>query len=818
MNYAVVILPLALNDCLTYSIPEELENGVKPGVRVVVSVGKKKLYTAIVLSITGTKPQYETKDIIEVIDSKPIITSTQLSLWQWISNYYLCTLGEVMKAALPSGLKLESETMVMAVPYWEASAPLKKNEQLVLDNLSACHAISIEELNKVVSIKNVLPVVQKLIDMGAATTGEELKEGFQPKTEAYVNIAPEYMNNEAINKLLDSLTNAPKQLEMLMQYIGLSRIFINGEQREVSKKELIDKSKSTASVLNSLISKNILQVYDKEVGRLNFGFNSITTDRHPLSEAQQTAYNQIIDSFKDKNVTLLHGVTSCGKTEIYIQLIEEVIKTGRQVLFLLPEIALTTQITTRLQRVFGKQLGVYHSKFSDNERVEVWNAMLDKNKEFKIILGVRSSIFLPFRDLGLIIVDEEHENTYKQYDPAPRYQARNCAIVLATMTNAKVLLGSATPSIETYYNATTAGKYGLVELNKRFGNIEMPDIQVVNMREQWAHKTAVGSFSKPLIDDMQNAFRRGEQVILFQNRRGFAPHIECKSCTYVPHCIYCDVSLTYHKITNELTCHYCGYTVPVPMFCPACQNPTLMNVGIGTEKIEEEVKEIFPDKKVARLDLDVARSRKNYEKIIQDFEQGKIDILVGTQMISKGLDFARVRIVGILRADGMLHYPDFRAHERAFQLMAQVSGRAGRKGPRGRVILQTSNPEHAVISQVKTNAYRSMYMSQITERGQFAYPPFSRLINLNIKGKDEKKTEEASFALAQQLRIIFGQRVYGPDVPIVTRIQSLHIRKIMLKLELTINLSQAKNKIMETINTLLLQHKSVTVSIDVDPA
>lgn len=817
MKYAAVVLPLALNECLTYSVPQELESGVKSGVRVVVPV-KKKLYTAIVLDVTDQKPDYETKDILDIVSPQPIVTPTQFALWQWISSYYLCSMGEVMKAAMPSGLKLESETMVTAVPYWEASAPLKKNEQLVLDNLSACRAVSIEDLSKVVSIKNILPVIQSLVEMGAVTTGEELKEGYQAKTEAYVNLSPEYMNQEAMNKLLDSLGNAPKQLEMVMQYISLSRVFVKGEQREVSKKELIDKSKSTATILNSLVSKKILEIYDKEVGRLNFGFCSKTVDRHPLSEAQQTAYNQIIESFKQKNVTLLHGVTSCGKTEIYIQLIDEVVKSGRQVLFLLPEIALTTQITTRLQRVFGKKLGVYHSKFSDNERVEVWNNMLDKDKEFKIILGVRSSIFLPFRDLGLIIVDEEHENSYKQYDPAPRYQARNSAIVLASMTNAKVLLGSATPSIETYYNATTGGKYGLVELNKRFGDIEMPDIQVVNMKEQWAHKTAVGSFSKPLIDDMQNAFRRGEQVILFQNRRGFSPYLECRSCTFVPHCVNCDVSLTYHKITNELTCHYCGYTVPVPMFCPACQNPTLMNIGLGTEKIEEEVKEIFPDKKVARLDLDVARSRKSYEKIIHDFEEGKIDILVGTQMISKGLDFARVRLVGILRADGMLHYPDFRSHEHAFQLMAQVSGRAGRKGPRGRVVLQTSDPEHAVISQVKNNAYRSMYMSQVNERSQFMYPPFSRLINICVKCKDEKKTEEAAFTLAQYLRQTFGQRVYGPDVPVVTRIQTLHIRKIMLKLELTLNLTQAKKLIMETINSLLVTYKSITVSIDVDPA
>lgn len=818
MKYAVVVLPLALHDCLTYAIPEELENGVKSGVRVVVPLGKKKLYTAIVLEINDTKPDYEVKEIIEIIDNEPIITQTQISLWKWISDYYLCTMGEVMKAALPSGLKLESETMVSATPYWEATAPLKKNEQTVLDNLSACHAISIEELSKTIGIKNVLPIVQRLIDIGAVTTGEELKEGFQAKTEAYINLAPQLLNNEALNRAIDSLSSAQKQLEMLMKYISLSKVFINGEQREVSKKELIDKSNSTAQILSSLVKKNILQIYEKEVGRLNFGCNSFTSPRHPLSEAQQTCYNQIIESFTKKNVTLLHGVTSCGKTEIYIQLIDEVLKNGKQVLFLLPEIALTTQITTRLQRVFGEKLGVYHSKFSDNERVEVWNAMLDEEKEFKIILGVRSSIFLPFRNLGLIIVDEEHENTYKQYDPAPRYQARNCATVLAAMTNAKVLLGSATPSIESYYNATTGGKYGLVELNKRFGDIEMPEIQVVNMKEQWAHKTAVGSFSKPLIDDMKNAFRRGEQVILFQNRRGFSPYIECGSCTFIPHCIYCDVSLTYHKITNELTCHYCGYTTPLPPFCPACQNPTLKNVGIGTEKIEEEVKLIFPDKKVARLDLDVARSRKSYEKIIQDFEQGKIDILVGTQMISKGLDFARVRIVGILRADGMLHYPDFRSHERAFQLMAQVSGRAGRKGARGRVILQTSDPDHAVISQVRANAYRSMYMTQVAERNQFMYPPFCRLINLSIKGKDEKKTEQAAFVLAQNLRMIFGQRIYGPDVPIITRIQTLHIRKILIKLELSINLTQAKEKIMETINNLLAEHKSVFVTTDVDPA
>lgn len=818
MKYVSVILPLALNRVLTYAVPDELAADVIVGGRVVVPVGKKKLYTGIVSQIFDDfEDDIEIKEIISVLDLNPVVTLPQLNLWKWIADYYICSLGEVMKAALPSGLKMESETLVAANEDFEEIEPLKKTELAVMENLSTSKQTSIEELSKLVKVKNLLPTMQSLLAKGAITLNEQLKDGYKPKMETYVTITDRLLDNEVMNKTAAELERSPKQLELLLKFLSMSSFYVKGEQKEVTKKELLAKADASPAVLQGLIKKDIFRLYDKEIGRIDNSKFANVVDRYPLTDAQNKAYDEIISNFQQKDVVLLHGVTSCGKTEIYIKLIDEAIASGKQALFLLPEIALTTQLTTRLRRVFGEQLGIYHSKFSDNERVEVWQNMLSPEKEYKVILGVRSSIFLPFRNLGIVIVDEEHENTYKQYDPAPRYHARNAAIVLAKIHNAKVLLGSATPSIESYYLATQTKKYGFVELLTRYADIQLPEINVVDVKTERLQKKMTGLFSQKLIDEMSRALSNHEQVILFQNRRGYSPYMECRSCAYVPRCIYCDVSLTLHSKDNSLVCHYCGYTIPVPQFCPSCGNPTLSNRGFGTEKAEEEISKIFPAAKVARLDLDVAKSRKNYESIISDFERGKTDILVGTQMISKGLDFEKVRVVGILSADSMLHYPDFRAHERAFQLISQVGGRAGRHGKRGLVVLQTSDVKHPVVDQVCQNSYRSMYLSQLNERTAFRYPPFYRLINLMVKGKDVDKTEAAAYELAAVLRSHFGQFVYGPDLPVVTRIQALHIRKIMVKLDVNTNVSPSKMIMKQCVDNILLHHKSVFVQIDVDP-
>lgn len=816
-QYIDVILPLALANTYTYRLPEEFEKFVRIGMRVIVPFGKKKIYTAIVYDLHNRKPEnFDPKEILALLDKEPIVRKNQLKFWEWIAQYYQCTLGEIFKAALPSGLKLESETVISINPDFEAEVPLKQKEQQVLDILSSRENATLIELNKEMNLKNVLPLIKNLMDLGAVTINEEVKERYKPKTETYVRLSEDYTNSEKLELLFNELSRAKKQLELLMSYLHLSHFFTKDNLQEISKKELLDQSGASVQIFNNLQEKGVFETYKKEIGRLDF--SKIKTKAvHALSTEQQRAYREIMELFRQKQTVLLHGVTSSGKTELYIHLIEEALNSGKQVLFLLPEIALTTQITNRLKSVFGNKLGVYHSRFSDSERVEIWNNLLH-DKSYRIILGVRSSIFLPFRDLGLIIVDEEHENTYKQFDPAPRYHARNSAIVLAAMTGAKVLLGSATPSIESYYNAQN-GKYGLVRLQTRFEDIKMPEILVSDVKEAKRKKEMNQHFSPLLMQQMQDALNRKEQIILFQNRRGFAPYVECKSCACVPKCENCDVSLTYHKTKGQLTCHYCGYTIPVPEKCPACGNPALEAKGFGTEKIEEEVAELFPGTQVARLDLDTARSRKSYEKIIHDFENGKIDVLVGTQMISKGLDFERVRIVGILNADSLLNYPDFRSYERAFQLMAQVSGRAGRKNNRGIVVLQTSDPQHPLINQVKQNDFEAMYNKQLEERRLFKYPPFYRLIYINVKGRDFNTVSNAADYLAQGLKNVFGERVYGPDNPVITRIQNLHIKKLMLKIEQRASSEKAKELLQEVVTHTMANtaFKSVFVQVDVDP-
>ena len=815
-KYVDVILPLPLPKSFTYSLPDECAEDVKIGCRVVVPFGRKKFYTAIVFNVHYCAPtEYEVKDISALLDASPILLPAQFKFWEWIADYYLCTQGDVYKAALPSGLKLESETIVEYNPDFEADAPLPEREQRILDLLAVDSQQCVTKLEKDSGIKNIITVIKSLLDKEAIFVKEELRRTYKPKTEARVRLAGT-ADEKRLHILFDILSRAPKQLALLMKYVECSGVLGAGIPKEVSKKELLQRANVTPSVLNGLVDKKIFEIYYHEIGRLDKQEKEIV-ELNPLNEFQQRAFDEVVQSFQEKNVCLLHGVTSSGKTEIYIHLIEEAIRQGKQVLYLLPEIALTTQITERLQRVFGARLGIYHSKFPDAERVEIWRKQLGENG-YDIILGVRSSIFLPFRNLGLVIVDEEHENTYKQQDPAPRYHARSAAIVLAAMYGAKTLLGTATPSIESWQNARE-GKYGFVQLKERYKEIQLPEIIPVDIKELHRKKRMVGQFSPLLIQYMKEALEQKEQVILFQNRRGFAPMVECRTCGWVPKCKNCDVSLTYHKGINQLTCHYCGYTYQLPKSCPACEGTELENRGFGTEKIEDEIKILFPEAAVARMDLDTTRTRSAYEKIIADFEQGKTDILIGTQMVSKGLDFDHVSIVGILNADTMLNYPDFRSYERAFQLMAQVAGRAGRKNKRGRVVLQTKSIDHPIIHQVIANDYEDMVGGQLAERQMFHYPPYYRLVYVYLKNHNEALLDQMAAVMADKLRAVFGNRVLGPDKPPVARIQTLFIKKIVVKIEQNAPMGRARELLLRIQREMIEdeRYKSLIVYYDVDP-
>ena len=817
-KYVDVIVPLPIASQYTYSLPSMLEDKVREGCRVVVSFGRKKYYTAIVTRVHYAAPEgYETKDIEEVLDASPVILPQQLRFWEWISSYYLCTLGDVYKAAMPSGMKLESETMVAYNEEFEASEPLPEKEQRILDLLSVEKEQCITQLEKASGLKHILPLVKSLLEKEAIFVKEELKRNYKPRTEARVRLADKDMDEAKLRALFDELGRAKKQLALLMKYIELSGWMASGEfLKEVSKKSLMEQAGVSPNVFNGLVEKGVLEVYYQEIGRLG-KTDAPLSETNELNEAQHKAFAGILDSFRQKNVCLLHGVTSSGKTEIYIRLIQEVLKTGKQVLYLLPEIALTTQITERLKRIFGNRLGIYHSKFPDSERVEIWQKQLS-DSPYDILLGVRSSIFLPFQRLGLVIVDEEHENTYKQQDPAPRYHARNAAIMLASMYASKVLLGTATPSVESYYNATE-GKYGLVELKERYQAIRLPHIEVVDIKELAHQKRMQGPFSPMLVKEMREALERKEQVILFQNRRGFAPMIECHTCGWIPKCKNCDVSLTYHKGLGLLTCHYCGYTYQVPRSCPACEGVELNHRGFGTERIEDDVKTIFPEARVARMDLDTTKTRTAYERIIADFQEGQTDILIGTQMISKGLDFDRVSVVGILNADTLLNYPDFRSHERAFQLMAQVAGRAGRKNKQGLVILQTKSPDLPVVRQVVDNDFEQLYYDQLAERQLFRYPPYYRLVYVYLKHRKEEVLTLAADMLANHLRTVMGDRILGPDKPPVARIQTLFIKKIVIKVEQSASMKKVRDYLLSVQRMLVEDERfrSLIVYYDVDP-
>ena len=818
-KFVDVILPLPLQASFTYALPPEMDGQVQIGCRVVVSFGRKKFYTGIVRNVHYLKPQeYEVKEVSAVLDEHPILVPLQFRFWEWLADYYLCTQGDVYKAALPSGLKLESETVVEYNPDFEATEPLSEREQKVLDLLAVEPEQTVTRLEKESGLKNILAVVKSLLEKDALFVKEELKRTYKPKTETRVRLTEAARNERRLHFFFDELQRrAPKQLDLLMKYIELSGCLGEREVREVSKAELLKRSGATPAVFSGLVDKGVFEVYQQEVGRLETVSQAVMS-LNELNVHQQRAFDEIRASFRVKNVCLLHGVTSSGKTEIYIHLIDEAVRQGKQVLYLLPEIALTTQITERLKRVFGSRLGIYHSKFPDAERVEVWQKQLS-HEPYDIILGVRSSLFLPFQRLGLVIVDEEHENTYKQQDPAPRYHARNAAIVLASMCGAKTLLGTATPSVESWYNATEGGKYALVELKERYKEIQLPEIIPVDIKELQRKKRMNGPFSPLLLQYVREALEQKEQVILFQNRRGFAPMIECHTCGWVPKCKNCDVSLTYHKGLNQLTCHYCGYTQPVPRQCPACEGVDLRNRGFGTEKIEDDVKAIFPEARVARMDLDTTRTRTAYERIIHDFQQGRTDILIGTQMVSKGLDFDHVSVVGILNADTMMNYPDFRAYERAFQLMAQVAGRAGRKNKRGRVVLQTKSIDHPIIPQVMHNDFEGMVAGQLVERQLFRYPPYYRLVYVYLKHRNEQLLDVMAQTMAAKLRAVFGARVLGPDKPPVARIQTLFIRKIVLKIETNAPMARARQLLVQVQQEMVAEDrfKSLIVYYDVDP-
>lgn len=824
-GFADVILPLALGGSYTYTIPQELQGSIGVGSRVIVPFGQKRIYTAIVLRLHDIEPEgYEVKSVIEVLDPHPIILSHQLELWKWIADYYLCHLGDVYRAALPTGLKLESETKVVLNPDFEADAPFSPREQRIWDILTSKQEQSVQDLQKALGVKNVLPAVHELLKKGALMLKEEIKRTFKPRLEVRVRLKDEAQflekddGERRLGLLLDQLGRAKKQQEVVMKYLELSGLELYKEAQEVrpvSKKELQEASGVSAAVLKGLETKQVMEFYAYEIGRLK---SKADNEIHlkELSLSQQNALNSILHVFLKKDICLLHGVTSSGKTEVYTHLIQKAIMAGKQVLYLLPEIALTTQLTERLRKIFGDRVGIYHSKYPDSTRVEIWQKQLSESP-YEIILGVRSSIFLPFQHLGLVIVDEEHETSYKQQDPAPRYHARNAALMLASKYGAKTLLGTATPSIESYYNALN-GRYGLVQLTQRYQGLELPEIKVVDIRDQRKKKYMNGPFSAILLGHIREALEKGEQVILFQNRRGFSPMVECKVCGWVPRCQHCDVSLNYHKGLRLLTCHYCGYTYQIPQQCPACESTELQHRGYGTERIEDIIQLIFPEARVARMDQDTTRSRTAYERIITDFQKGDTDILIGTQMVTKGLDFENVSVVGILDADQMTNIPDFRAFERAYQMMAQVAGRAGRHGHRGLVVLQTCNVQLPVIQQVVANDFLGMYDQQVEERELFRYPPFYRMINVYLKHRDEEELSKVAGHAADLLCAAFGkQRILGPDKPVVPRVQNLYIRKLIIKLEQTAPLAQVRNSLRVLIAKISEQNHGLTIYCDVDP-
>lgn len=821
-RYADVILPVPVGEAFTYALPAAFAADTSVGSRLIVPFGSKKIYSAIVLRLHDDKPPYDTKEALELLDAAPVVLDGQLRLWRWIADYYMCTLGDVYKAALPSGLKLESESSVRLEDGFEDLESLTPSERKVVDALGEEPERTLAALQKATGIHGILPVVNRLLAKGAVRMKEEVRRTYKPKTIPCVRVTEEYFAEETYNGAIAACGRSPVQKRLLTSYASLSALpaaLVMGNRellREVDKARLMEESGASPAAFSALRQKGVLEVYQKEVDRVARAVLPEDLVMHPLSDAQQEAFDAILAQWRQRSVCLLHGVTSSGKTEVYIHLIKRAIDEGRQVLYLLPEIVLTTQLTERLRRVFGDSLGVYHSRYPDAERVEVYRRMLS-DSPYRIIVGVRSSIFLPFRNLGLVIVDEEHETSFKQAEPAPRYHARNAALVLAAQSGALALLGSATPSIESYYNAHD-GKYGYVPLTKRYGDMRLPDIEVVDMREQARKRLVRGPFSSLLLQRIRTALDHRQQVILFQNLRGYAPVILCRECGWTPRCEKCDVSLTLHRNMRQMTCHYCGAVYPIPQTCPNCGGHDLMSRGYGTERIEDELQAILPEARIARMDLDTTRSRMSYERILHDFQAGRTDILVGTQMVTKGLDFEHVSTVGILNAGTMLSQPDFRSYERAFQMMEQVAGRAGRRGVQGRVVLQTFDAAAPTVAQVVAHDYGAMYAEQLEERRLFNYPPFCRLIQIYIKHRDESVAARMAADMSHSLRQVFADRVLGPDTPSVARVQGLYIRKFLLKIELSASISEARCRLrsLQEYFLSLPQYKSAVVYYDVD--
>jgi primosomal protein N' (replication factor Y) len=819
LEFAEVILPLPLKGTFTYALGDQSDrDSIRPGCRVIVQFGKRKIYTGIILEVHQTPPKdYQPKELLDIIDAFPVFTETQLSFFQWIADYYLCTLGEVVNAALPSGLKISSESYVSINPDIDTyELDLTEKEQVIVKNLEQSD-LKLDELASLLEIKSAHHHIKSLSEKKAIHLFESVKDKYKPRLESRIKLNPEWNTESKIESLFEELEKKPKQVELLLTYIRETNILDTpaNNSRGISKSKL--SKMASASSLNTLVKKGILSEWQEKISRIPFDF-SATSEIPQLSADQQRAKEEILQWFEEKDTVLLKGITGSGKTEVYVSLIEDVLQNGGNVLYLLPEIALTTQIIKRLRKVFGDTFGIYHSRYSENERVEVWNKVL--KGEYQFVIGVRSAIFLPFADLSLIVIDEEHEPSYKQYDPAPRYHARDTALYLANLFHAKTLLGSATPALETFKNGLDE-KYGLVRMDQRYGEVTLPEIVFANLNRERKRKTLKGNFSTLLLNEMQEALDQNNQIILFQNRRGYAPYIECNQCGYHAKCPNCDVSLTYHIYQNVLICHYCGHKKSMIDTCPQCQSHELRTLSFGTEKLEEELEILIPEARIQRMDLDSTRSKHSYQRIIDDFEAGNIDILVGTQMVSKGLDFDKVVLVGVFGTDRMINFPDFRSHERAFQLIHQVSGRSGRRKDKGKVIIQTNDPDQPILNYIKAHDYESFYRKEILERENFKYPPFYRIISITLKDSENQKVKDASHFLYKELSRQLGtDRVIGPVQPLIGKIRNLYLMEITIKVEKQgINLSALKEFLLTSRNILLSQrsYKSVKVQFDVDP-
>ncbi|MCK0134707.1 primosomal protein N' [Arenibacter sp. S6351L] len=814
-DFINVILPIPIEKLFTYKVTKEEAKVLKPGMRVAVPFGKSKIYTALVFEIHNTAPTvYEAKEIDQILDDYPVVTNIQLKFWHWLAQYYMCSIGEVFRAAVPSALLLESETLILRNDRANTEEnDLLDDEFMVFEALQHQSILRVQEISDILDKKNIIPVLNRLLKKNVIFLKEEMYEQYKPKLVRYVQLGKDHRSEENLEALLNGLTRAPKQSQVVLSLFQLQAV----TKKPVKVSDLEKASNSSSSTIKTLIDKGILEEQFVQTDRVVYEGDDETETLKSLNDYQNAALKDIKNSFKEKKVVLLHGVTSSGKTEVYVKLIEEFLSQGKQALYLLPEIALTTQLISRLQAYFGEKVAVYHSKYNVQERVEVWNNVLENKPVAQIVIGARSALFLPFKDLGLVIVDEEHESSFKQYDPAPRYHARDAAIVLGNLHGSDILLGSATPSVESFYNVKV-GKYGYAHIERRYGNVLMPDMELVDIKEQSRKKRMKGHFSERLLEEITETLDNGEQVILFQNRRGFAPIMECTTCGHAPQCPNCDVSLTYHQHRKQLRCHYCSYHIALRETCQACGNATLDTKGFGTEQVEQELNTLFPKANVGRMDLDTTRGKHGYEKIITSFEQQEIDILVGTQMLTKGLDFRNVNLVGIMNADSLLNFPDFRAHERSFQLLTQVAGRAGRSKKRGKVIIQSYNPNHRILQQVTTGDYNGMFQEQIYEREQYKYPPVNRIIKITFKHKDYNKLNDAAEWFAKSLRNSFGGNVLGPEYPPVARIRNQYIKNVIIKIGENYSLVKTKNSIkrIEKSFNAISYYRGVRVIYNVD--